>query len=197
MIMQYRDMLQSQGFVVELDKEIQFGDSSFNADIFASKEREKRLYEFKLVGNGQMPGSRQRESIRKFKEIAAAVDAKPFLVYVNPPVNKNIEIEGLEDGLNLYMLSEPSLPDVLEKLSPTAKIASVQLEKVNNVNISPHYVKVDGNATIYVTLPSIIDADANEGFPMQFKAVFVAKDNELSFMKVEEYSIDTSDWYND
>ena len=200
-IMQYKDMLQSQGFNVELEKTIQLFDGNrFNADLYASKDGEKRLYEFKLVGNGQLLNSKQRESVKRFKEIAAAVDAKPFMIYVNPPKDKDIEIEGLETGLYKYMITEPDLPPALSKISPDAKIVSVHLERINNVNISTRFVTVDGDATIYVKFPSAADADeadGNESFLMSFKAVFVASDNKLSFMNISDYHIDTSDWYGE
>ena len=91
------------------------------------------------------------------------------------------------------MKTELNLPPDLAKLSPDAKIVSIDVDSVNYINITSRFVKVDGDATIYVMFPSAVDSDTNEGFPMHFKAIFVADDNKLSFMKIQEYSIDTSD----
>ena len=197
MILQYKDELQSQGFKVKLGKSIPFEGNPFCADLYASKKGEKRLYEFKLIGNGKIPNIRQRESIKRFNEIASAIDAKPFVIYVNPPEKIDIKIEGLENGLYAYMVKqakEDLLPPTLKKISPKAEIVSVHVEKKNNVNISSQYVKVDGEATINVKFPYVHETYRSQAFPMNFKAVFIVNNNELLFKEIEEYSIDTSNW---
>ena len=196
MILQYKDMLIKQGFTVKLDKKIKLGNLLFVADLYASKDEEIRLYEFKLIGNGRMPGSMHRQSIKEFKEFAAAVNAKPFVVYVNPAINKNIEVEGQEESLTSYMKSEAKLPLAIEMISPDSKITSLQLEKVGAVYVNSKIVSVDGTATLFVTLPIENGDNINECFPMQFKAVLEAKDDKLSFSKIENYIIDTSDWHD-
>jgi len=196
MVLQYKDSLNTQGFTVELDKKIQYGDLLFDADLYASKEGEARLYEFKLIGNGRMPGSKQRQSITRFKEIAASVNAKPFVVYVNPVIRKDIEVEGLEESLLIYMKSQPGLPFAIEMISPDAMISSLQLEKVGAVHVNSQIVIVDGTATLFVTFPTESDGEVNEGFPMHFKAVLTVKDDKLLFSKIETYSVDISDWHD-
>jgi len=194
MIMQYKDMLQSQGFNVELEKKIRLDESFFIADLFASNNEETRMYEFKLVGNGQMPNTRQKESIRRFKEISTAINAKPFVVYVNPPEKKDIEIEGLKEGLCTHIKAESDLPLALMELSPKAEVVSVDVERINNVSITSSFIVVTGDATIYLSLQPGDEADALESFPMSFKAEYVPNDGKLSFLKIQEYSVDTSGW---
>ena len=194
MVSQYSDLLKSQGFSVELEKKIQYAENSFIADLFAIKNDETRLYEFKLVGNGKMPNTREEGSIRLFKEIAAALNAKPFVVYISPPGKKDITIEGLEEGLYAYIRDEPNLPSGLEGLFSNAEIVSVDVDRINNINISSRLVIVDGDATISLKLQPDDEADSLEQFPMIFKAEYIPTDNKLSFLKIQEYFIDASNW---
>ena len=194
MILQYKDILQSEGFKVELDKKIPNAKNMFYADLFATKGEDARLYEFKVIQNDNSKNKKHEKTIRQIKEIAATLNAKPIVVYVNPPEKKEIKIEGLEDGLYTYIISEPQLPSEIERISSNAEIVSIKVLNINNINISPHIILVDGEAIINIKLHPINDLDEVESFPMIFKAELVPNNGELSLLKIQEYFIDTSSW---
>ena len=100
----------------------------------------------------------------------------------------------MEEGLCAHIKTESKLLLALEELSPKAEVISVDVERINNVSISSSIIVVAGDAMIFLKLQPGDESDALESFPMTFKAEYVPNDDKLSFLKIQEYSVDTSGW---
>ena len=193
MIMQYADMLRSKDYYVEQDKQFSMGASYFQVDLYAEKNKEKRVYEFKVVGNtSEQEKTAHEESIQRFQKYAREVGAIPFVVYVNPPAEKNIQIENLDAVLLSYF--KGAVPSELADLSPNTQIEDIEIDELNRVEISSNKTSVVGNAIIYATLdyePTTDDGTVlTSNFPMTFSATL---DGDLSIEDLE-YNIDISSW---
>ena len=186
MIMQYISMLRAKGYSVEQEKRLGADSSSFCADLYAEKNGEKRLYEFKVIGKKQAA----TDSIHHFRKHAQEIGAIPIVVYVNPPEAKNIEIDDLSDKIFSYISREDTPPD-LEMLSRQPMVDDVEVDEISDIKISSEHITATGDAIIYVKLNHDDDVKATEDFPMTFTAVL---DHNLSIEKLQ-YSIDTSSWY--
>ncbi|WGX75470.1 hypothetical protein QJS64_16015 [Paraclostridium bifermentans] len=68
MMLQYKDMLIREGFDVELETQLKYEDSYIEVDLFAKKGIEKRIYEFKYMGNKNK--SKSTKYIKEYKKIA-------------------------------------------------------------------------------------------------------------------------------
>lgn len=185
-IMQYVNALRSDGYSVEQEKRLDMGTSFFYPDVYAEKKEEKRVYEFKLIGNIQ----EKTENIERFREYAGKIGAIPSVVYINPPEDKNIEIDDLSDKIYSYITSGET-PDDLAILSPCTTVDDVCVDEVSDISISPEHITATGDAIVYVELDYDDDVKMTENFPMTFT---VKMDRELTIEDFK-YAIDTSSWY--
>ena len=193
MVLQYKNELEKQGYLVSLGYSI----NGIILDLYAEKDAEKRAYEFKLVGNRDYANG----SIKKFKERVESLGIIPYVIYVNPPAEKNISFENLDMLLAEYFV-EHSLPPELSALSPNTLIDYVEIDKLTNVDIADDEITVDGYASISVKIllssgSESTDSDIDEyaeRFPMSFN-VKLRQNGNYSIDSVE-CDIDTSSWYD-
>ena len=189
MILQYQNMLLANGFGVERGKVLKVDFLSHVVDLYASKDNEIRLYDFKIIGDNGY----RKDQIFILKKIAASIGAKPFIIYVNPPTEKSIEIEGLGIALCTYIETE-GVPSNISRLSAHTIIEDIEIDDLTYMYVSSDSIEVEGEALIFAHLQYSSDlyekTEADASFPMSFKAKL---DFDLS-IKDLEYSIDTSSW---
>ena len=186
MIMQYTEKLQQQGFSVVVEKQSP-------ADLYAEKEDEKRIYEFKYYGNKRY----DRGAISRIKKYADSIDAKLFMVYISRYKEKDIIFDNLDIKLTSFMAND-ELPSKLNSLSTHTVICEVNIDSINYINITDS-IKVSGNATISVELQFGSNADcrnddgviSTDSFPMIFD---IELDTELNIHSCH-VEIDTDDYY--
>lgn len=196
MILQYKDELRKEGFITESEREFSFEGKRFEVDLYAKKGEEKRIYEFKLIGKKEY----QKGQITKFKELAKIINAKPFVVYVNPPIEKEISFDDLVGIINDYFINE-EIPSQLDELSTHTSIDCVEVDEILSLVIEKLLITVTGLATINVNLQygSNHDCDCGDGdecndsFPLAFT---IKLDHEYNIENIE-YEIDTSEWYGE
>jgi len=192
MILQYKRQLESKGFSVSTEHQI-FG---LHADLYAEKGSEKRVYEFKVVGKNQYV----KGHLSKFKEIVESNGATPYVVYVNPPVEKAIYFEDLDTILASFFLNG-ELPSELDSLSTHTSIDAIDIDDLTSIEISNGVITVEGNAIISVELQYGSSSDMKLGdgvksfdnFPMTFRAEMEYCDK-YSIVNIE-HEIDTSSFY--
>lgn len=192
-ITQYKKELENSGFTVYMEHLF----SNKRVDLYAEKADEKRVYEFKMVGSP----NQKKDQIVKFKDFALSHGATPYVVYVNPPEEKQIQFDGL-DELLLHYFNNTEFPSELDQLSTHTSITSVYISDLTNVGVSDGIINIDGFATISVELQygSNSDLKREDGllhtdrFPMSFSAKLSHYNGEYVIENIE-YSIDTSSWY--
>ena len=190
MVTQYTETLRTEGFDVEREKSLNVGASSYRVDLYARKENETRFYEFKLVGGEPA----QDKDIQRFKEVAQECGATPFVVYVNVPLEKNIEIDNL-DNIILNYFQGNSIPDDLDALSTHTEIDEVQIDELNDIKVTSESITVTGEAIVYVNLVYGSGSDEPVTMSDNFSMTFTI---ELDHgMEIIDFScdIDTSDFY--
>ena len=192
MIMHYRNELIEKGFSVYLEHSFH----GKQVDLFAQNDSEKRVYDFKLIGNS----AHTTGVITKFKLFVESHGAKPYVIYVNPPEDKQIQFDDLDTLLTDYFLHE-ALSSKLDVLSTYARIDSVQVDDLTSVKITDCVITLDGHATIFVDMQDGLKSDIRQGscdsyadrFPMSFCVKLGYDEN--YFIENIEYDIDTSGWY--
>ncbi len=190
MIMQYTEVLSSDGYSVKREENLVAGSSNFTADLYAVKNDEKRIYEFKVIGSQ----SCQERNVLNLKEFADLYGAIPFIIYVNPPVTKNIEIDDLDVKIRSEITGD-GIPEELDCLSTHTDIDDVQIDELTNIKISNGSITVDGEAIISVNLIYGSESDEQVSTPADFPMSFTIElDFELSITDYQ-YEIDTSSFY--
>ena len=99
--------LMSDGYQVCLNKKFE----DFSVDLFAEKESDKIIYEFKFYNT-----TIHRNVYDRLQEITKEIGAKLKVVYINQPnEDKEIEFMGIED-LIMDTIND-DFPDELDRLS--------------------------------------------------------------------------------
>ena len=193
MVLQYKRKLESQGFTVFLDH--WFYD--MQVDLYAEKGPEKKVYVFKLIGNEE----NVNWNITDFKMKAESYGVTPYVVYVNPPVKKQIRFDDLSVILTDFFING-EMPSKLDSLSTHTHIDSVDVDELTNVEVVNNLFRYDGDALVSVSLHngsgSDISCDEDSGysesFPMSFSVKLIYDDDEYTIDDIE-YEIDTSNFY--
>lgn len=196
-MLQYKDMLINEGFDVDLERKLKYEDSYIVVDLFAKKGTEKRIYEFKYIGNKN--NFKNIRFIKEYKRIAKQIDAELFVVYINVPHEKQIEFDDLGDIITSYF-RDKEIPNELDTLSSHTSIDYIEIDEIYSIRVNAdRYIKVEGNGIIYVNLQygsgyDNISGDGfecQESFPLEYKIAFNSE-QEISYIK---YEIDTSSFY--
>ena len=197
MILQYKDMLIKEGFDVDFETQLKYENSYIGVDLLAKKGTEKRIYEFKYVGNNNK--FKSTKDIKEYKKIAEKINAELFVVYINVPHEKQIEFDDLEDIVTSYFRNL-EIPNELDTLSTHTSIDCIEIDEIYSIRVNAdRYIEVEGNGIIYVNLQygSVHDNirgdgfECQESFPLEYKISFNSE-QEISNIK---YEIDTSSFY--
>ncbi len=176
-LLQYCDELKREGFAVHTRKKLYLGLEPVTVDLFAEKEGEKRLYEFRADAAA---GSAHN----KLEDLAASAGARLITVHVRPPMDRRIAFEGLDEILSAYFAGE-TLPEELATALPGAAITAVRVDDLVSVNIEKAGITVEGSASMSVCPPA---GEAQHAFPFWFCAQLDAEGNPASF----EFELDPS-----
>jgi hypothetical protein len=193
MILQYNDELKKEGFRTETKKKFLFGDGIFIADLYAESDDEKRIYDFQIVGRKESQMARTED----LNGLAKSINAKPIVIYVNPPIEKHIVFEDLEAILNEYFTTG-EVPSELSALSENVSVSAVTVEDIITAALETSLITISACATIYVNIKLGYDSEADNGeskiycenFPLSFT---IGLDFDFN-CKTIEYEIDTSDF---
>jgi hypothetical protein len=192
-MLQYNDELKKEGFKTETKKTFLLDGEAFIADLYAENEEEKRIYDFQLTGRKEA----QSERTTELNLLCASINAKPVIIYVKPPVEKQIVFDELETIINDYFLSG-DLPLELSDLSRETCINAVTIDEILTASFEKLIVSFSGCATIFVTLQHEPEKNDNhdetfvccEHFPLSFD---ISLDCDYN-CKTLEYEIDLSDY---
>lgn len=176
-LLQYCDELKREGFAVHTRKKLYLGLEPVTVDLFAEKEGEKRLYEFRAEAATESAHA-------KLEELAASAGARLMTVYVRPPMDRRIVFEGLDEVLNTYFAGE-TLPEELDAVLPGAVFEGVCAHDLVCVSIEKDGITVEGSAVMTVRLPA---GGEKREVPLWFYAALDADRNPASF----EYETDVS-----
>lgn len=192
-MLQYNDELKKEGFQTETKKTFLLDGEAFVADLYAENEEEKRVYDFQLTGRKD----EKSERTAALKRLCVNIGAKPIVIYVKPPVEKQIVFDELETILNDYFLSG-DIPVELSDLSLDTCVNAVKIDEILTASFEKSLVSLSGCACIFVTLRHALEKGGESGddfvccehFPLSFD---IGLDCDYN-CKTLEYEIDLSEY---
>ena len=165
----------------------------YSFDLMAEKGNERIFFEIKSAN--ALPGYR-----KILRQMAAAVqeinNATFKLVVVNPPRQKNIEIENLEDILFQCFLND--LPAELDALSTHTRISDISDVEVLDVEINKEGIRVAGEGLVTVSLQYGADSEQEDEeaiydtFPFKFQVLL---NHQLELIECAKIEVDVSSFY--
>jgi hypothetical protein len=190
-IEEVRARFEAEGFRVNTEVAV----GRFNADLVAKHGTRQVVVEFKLAGGRP---DRDDEAVGLRNEVVHKLGAEFQLVWVAPPREREIEIEGLE-GVLCEWLTE-NVPSALESLSTHTYIDDVSDLFLSEVTVRRNHIEVEGDATVLVDLNYGSSSDSErgdgathaDGYPFHFDIVL---NMNLDITEVKELHVDTSSFY--
>ncbi len=189
-IEEFSSNLRAQGYEVEVEKNL----GSLRADILASRDGEKIVYEFK---SGPWPKDKT-EQVRKLRSyVVHDLGGRFELVWIPPYREIGPRVKGLEQVLAQAIQNNPG---PLDELSTHTLVEDVGDIQIDNLEIDPGCVLVEGEGTVYVELNYGSESEqhgssglsSSDSFPFEFT---VRLDGELRPVEKPEVSIDTSSFH--
>lgn len=131
------------------------------------------------------------ERLNELRQQAQAQGYAEFrLVVVNPPRERTVEIDGLDNALRHYL--SDNFPDELDSLSSQTSLDDISEIDISSLLVTPSQILVAGTGIIEVTLEYGGKSDGlsfETSFPFDFG---VTLDRELNVIEADELAIDTS-----
>lgn len=187
-VLQQMDELRKEGFDVQLKKKIFFKGEFFTADLYAENGSEKQIYDFRLEEGQEHP--EERDAL--LNSICESVDAKPVVVEITLPEERQIHFDELDDILFSYLSTTTLLPE-LQELPGDVSVCGVKVNDILSATLESANISVSGLAKLYISLRYRISEDEEQGFstscdsfPMSFT---VSLDNNFN-CQTFEYEID-------
>jgi hypothetical protein len=165
------------------------------ADMIATRGKEHVVLEFK---SGPWSASKEQQAAGLRNYVAHKLGGRFVLVWAPPPVERQIEVTGLEAELCSHLME--NLPAELDELSTHTRVEAVSDLEITSIHLEPGSTQIHGSALVEVDLQygSDSDVDHDEGgttsdsFPFEF---ILGVDDELKITQVEKLEIDTSGFY--
>jgi len=167
------------------------------ADLVAKRGEEIIVSEFK---SGPWPPAKEKAALSLRKYVIHRMKGKFLLVWTPPPLERAIEVEGLEDELRDCMME--AAPADLDSLSTHTRIEAVSDLFISSIHLRRDGSEIHGNALVEVDLQygSNGDVDRDDGdtstdsLPFDF---VVEVDEQLKITRVQKLEIDTSGFYDE
>ena len=184
--------LKREGFDTRTDYVIDNQRDRIQIDLFAQRENEKRIYEFKLGKN-----KIQRQQFVFLQDYARSIGARLYIIYLEMPYSKKVTFEGVEDIL--YNCFSNQEPEELMDLAP-----KVFIKNIENVDIEEIYfdknniIRLSGQGTIAVEIEDVNNSmTSNNGFceVLRFDFSFRLKLDCLHKVVIQFYSRIDTRWY--
>ena len=161
-------------------------------DLYAEKGNLKFAFEFKARA-----GLQNRGLLERNREIAKSLGIHYRVVIVQPPVDKRMEINGLEATLEEQF--RMSIPDELDALSTHTMIEEVCDASLGNIEQLPDgNLNIEGKAEVLVELNyGSLNDDVSHYYtvPFKFKGVWkYCEGNNVQLETLQECVFDTSDF---
>lgn len=154
-------------------------------DLVAVRGSEKLYIEVK---SGPWAHETKKAITRMAQYVRKIPSARFLVVLAEPPREKTIEVEGLQDVLERKVISDP--PAKLAMMSPYTQVKSVSDVDIEAIHVSSERITVRGSATLEVLL-QYEPAHENEGegliydaYPMRFDLVLTSE------LEIQEATID-------
>lgn len=163
-----KDEYLKQGYMVKTKAQV----GNLTVDLVASKKGEKIYFEFKGKGIPGLPKS-QLLSLQRLAAKSPTTALK--LVFVSPPDQAEIEIEGIEQIIEEAIVED--LPSELDGLSSHTTVEDVTDVEFTSVNISRNFIQLSGYCMVSVALQHGSNSDLNrdegslssDSFPADFE----------------------------
>lgn len=189
-IEEFAGKLRAQGYQVEIEKTL----GRYRADLFACRDGEQIVYEFKS-GPWSKDKTEQAQALRRY--IVHECGGKFELVWVSPYRKANIHIEGLERILANALRENLGS---LDELSTHTVVDEVEDIQITALDIGADTMSVSGEGIVYVELNYGSESDREkddetsniDSFPFQF-TIQLNKNRQLLETPIIE--IDTSSFY--
>lgn len=179
---QIEERLRAEGYDVERQALV----DDLRADLVARKGDEVRVYEFKAP---REVGKDWAREVALLRERAVARGARFYLVFVRPPRENRIEVEGIETILKKAISAH--MPDEVRAVAGNAGVWDVSDVMIDRIDVRPPEIEIGGEATVNIDLNFDEDGAANEHFPFSFELVL---DAEGRLVRVINVQVDLSTW---
>jgi hypothetical protein len=182
----------NKGYEIFRDYKI---NEKFHADLMIKSSSEMIVFEFKT---GQLT-KHKKQQIKEIKKYIDDIPNSKFqLVLINPPIDKEIYVEDLENIIDEYF-STNELPDELDVLSTHTRIEGVSNIEFESINVLKNCIELSGSGFVEVSLQYGSDGDVKrgEGGEQDDNYPFTFSIQLNHSMEIEDfnYEIDTSDFY--
>jgi hypothetical protein len=182
-----------QGYVVETHALL----GQHTADLVARRGKEIVVAEFK---SGPWSPEKEHAAAALRSYSVHTLGAQFVMVWAPPPVERTIEVDGLEKKLCNYLME--NFPSELDEISTHTQIEEVSDVSVSSIVLGPSTTEIRGTALVGVQLvygsesdrENDSGAEMDDSFPFQF-SLTLNEDREIG--EVEELTVDTSDFYGD
>ena len=161
----------------------------------AQRDEEVIVIEVKA---GKLSAKRKKEIASLSNYIKKQGNYKFFVVFVNPPQEKRLEIDNFEELL--FDNFQESLPDNLSTLSSNTEFRAFEYIILNEITVHDKQISVKGDGLVNVGLQYGKDSEdgliIDDGYPFSFH-VFLkyTKENKLEISKINYIEVDTSSFY--
>jgi Predicted pPIWI-associating nuclease len=182
---QMAERLRAEGYKVQRD--VQF--EGLRADLVARKGRETVVYEFKSPSTG---GEEWSRAVSLLRDRAVEHGARFHIVFVRPPRESQIQIEGIERVLEEALREH--FPAELDELSDNTRLEDISRVEINAIEVRQNETVVEGEATVSVSLNNDEETWATEYFPFTFDIVL---DRDGKLKEVSALEVDTTSWFGD
>jgi hypothetical protein len=182
-----------QGYEVETQALL----GQHTADLVARRGKEIVVAEFK---SGPWSPEKDRAVAALRNHSVHTLGAQFVMIWAPPPVERIIEVEGLEEHLCNYLMD--NLPSELDELSTHTQIEEVTDVSLSSIVLGPSTMEIRGTALVGVQLVYGSESDRahdngaemGDSFPFQFSLTL---NEDRGIDEVEELKVDTSDFYGD
>ena len=156
------DLLKKQGFIVYYEYSFELEDNTVRIDIFAEKDSDRRIYEFKVSDN-----KIQKAQYNRLQTIAKALNAKLYIVYLEKPKSAKIEFEGLNDILRNDINRKPSNAFGEDQIN--LRIKGIEGLVISSIIVKKTIVRVEGTSIALISDESEIVEELNDYLESEFK----------------------------
>lgn len=186
------DLYKKRGYKVTVEEKI----GKYRLDMVARKEDSIIFFEVKTGDVRAETKERIKELGRFLKE--SYPNSKFLLVAVRYPDEDTIIIDNIEAILFDFFVGY-GIPSELDELSTHTTIEDFSNVSVNSVEISNNSIRIECEGEVAVNLDydnHESDADFNMSFPFVLKGALEFNKEKLEMVDLEDFSADTSEFYD-
>lgn len=154
--------LEREGFRVYREYSPMHDKSSFRIDIFAEKDKDRRIYEIKMG-----PNKIDKNKYLRLQKMAKELEAKLYISYIEKPKSCQISFEGIEELLKLAL--RENIDKIITENPVINEFISVNSVELSMMDIKGTTVKIEGAA---IAESQLCNCEKNEEVDFVFRLTY-------------------------